>query len=135
MCRVAEEVIAGVEDLSTADTGEVTREEVEHAVNKLKNVKAAGSDEIAPEVVKSGGLPMVDWLFELLREDWKIKQVPQEWKKATLVPLHKKDRKVCDNYRGIALLSIPGKVFSLILLERLRAIIDPQILKSQCGFL
>ena len=39
---VAEEVIAGVEDLSTADTAEVTREEVEHAVNKLKNGKAAG---------------------------------------------------------------------------------------------
>ena len=131
---VAEEVIAGVEDLSTADTAEVTREEVEHAVNKLKNGKAAGSDEIAAEVVKGGGQAMIDWLWELLREVWKTKQVPQEWKNATLIPLHKKDRKVCDNYRGIALLSIPGKVLSLILLERLQAIIDPQLLESQCGF-
>ena len=52
-----------------------------------------------------------------------------------LVPIHKKnDRKVCDNYRGIALLSVPGKVLSLILLERLQTIIDPQLLDSQCGF-
>ena len=60
---VAEEVIAGVEDLSTADTAEVTRKEVEHAVNKLKNSKAAGSDEIATEVVKGGGQSMIDWLW------------------------------------------------------------------------
>ena len=32
------------------------------------------------------------------------------------------------------MLSIPGKVLSLILLERLQTIIDPQLLNSQCGF-
>ena len=54
---------------------------------------------------------------------------------AILIPLHKKkDRKVCDNYRGIASLSVPRKVLSLILLERLENIIDPQLLESQCGF-
>ena len=110
---VAEEVIAGMEDLSTADTAEVTREEVEYADNKLKNSKTAGSDEIAAEVVKGGGQSMIDWLWELLRDVLKMKQMPQGWKNATLIPLHmKKDRKVCDNYRGIALLSIPGKVLS-----------------------
>ena len=40
---------------------------------------------------------------------------------------------MCDNYRGIALLSIPEKVLSLIFLEQLHAIIDPQLLESQCG--
>ena len=61
--------------------------------------------------------------------------MPQEWKNATLIPLHKKkDGKVCDDHQGIALLIIPGKVLSLILLERLHAIIDPQLLESQCGF-
>ena len=58
-----------------------------------------------------------------------------EWKRSVLVPKHKKkDRKVCNNYRGIALLSIPGKVLSLILLERLQTIINPQLLDCQCGF-
>ena len=132
---VTEEVIAGVEDLSTTDAAELTREEVECAVSKLKNGKAVGSDEIAGEMVKNGGQAMIDWLWELLKEVWKTKQVPQEWKNAILIPIHKKKcRKVCDNYRGIALLSIPGKVLSLILHEKLQAIIDPQLLESQCGF-
>ena len=39
-----------------------------------------------------------------------------------------------DNYRGISLLSVPGKVLSLVLLNRLETIIDPQLKESQCGF-
>ena len=46
----------------------------------------------------------------------------------------KKDRTQCNNYRGISLLSVPGKVLTLILLERLQAIIEPQLLETQCGF-
>ena len=65
---VAVEVTTNVEDQSTTDTAEVTREEVEHAVNKLKNGKAAGSDEIVAELVKNEGQAMIDWLWELLRE-------------------------------------------------------------------
>ena len=78
---------------------------------------------------------MIDWLWELLREVWRTKQVPQEWKNAILTLLHKKQsRKVCDNYHDIVLLSVPGKILSLILLDRLQAIIEPQLLESQCGF-
>ena len=51
-----------------------------------------------------------------------------------LVPKHKKDRNVSDNYHGISLLSIPGKVLSLVLLDRLETIIDPQMMEAQCGF-
>ena len=132
---VAAEVIANVEDLATTDTTEVTREEVEVAVRKLKNGKAPGSDEIVAELVKNGGQVMVDWLWELLREVWRTKRVPQDWKNAILIPLHKKQsRKDCNNYRGIALLSVPGKVLSLILHNRLQAVIEPQLLEAQCGF-
>ena len=41
---------------------------------------------------------MTDWLWEILREVWKTKQVPQEWSNTTLIPLHmKKGSKSCDN--------------------------------------
>ena len=46
----------------------------------------------------------------------------------------KGNRTRCDNYHGISLLSVPGKVFSLILLERLKKIIEPQMMEAQCGF-
>ena len=78
---------------------------------------------------------MIDWLLEILQEVWRRKQLPKKWKKSILVPVHKKkDRKIGDNYRGISLLSIPRKVLSLVLLDRLDTIIDPQLMEAQCGF-
>ena len=70
-----------------------------------------------------------------MEEVWRTGVVPQDWKDAELVPLYKKgDRMKCDNYRGVSLLSVPGKVLSLILLERLKKIIEPQLQEAQCGF-
>ena len=130
-----EEALANLEDHSHVETPEVNREEVERTVKRLQNKKAAGEDRIVAELVKNGGEAMIDWLMELLQEVWKTRQVPQEWKNATLVPLHKKkDRRICDNYRGVSLLSVPGKVLTLILLERLQDIIEPQLMEAQCGF-
>ena len=61
--------------------------------------------------------------------------MPQDWEDAVLVLLYKKgDRMRCDNYRGISLLSVPGKVLSLIWLEHLKEIIEPQLMEAQCGF-
>ena len=52
-----------------------------------------------------------------------------------VVPIYKKgDRRVCSNYRGITLLSQPGKLFAKILELRLRSIIEGQLLEEQCGF-
>ena len=101
----------------------------------LRNGKAAGEDRIQAELLKSGGSAVLDWLTELLQEVWRTRQEPQELKDATLVLLHeKKDKKICDNYRGVALISVPGKALALILLERLQTIIEPQLLEAQCGF-
>ena len=133
--EVEANVLEDLEDHSETDTSQLTSEEVEQAVKKLQNGKAAGEDEIVAEMLKSGGEVMIDWLLEILQEVWRTKQLPSEWKKSILVPVHKKkDRKVCDNYRGISLLSIPGKVLSLVLLDRLETIIDPQLMEAQCGF-
>ena len=132
---IPSQVLEDLEDHSETGTSQLTREEVEQAVKKLQNGKAAGEDEIVAEMLKNGGEVMIDWLLEILQEVWRTKQLPSEWKKSVLVPVHKKkDRKVCDNYRGISLLSIPGKVLSLVLLDRLETIIDPQLMEAQCGF-
>ena len=51
-----------------------------------------------------------------------------------VVPLFKKgDQRVCANYRGITLLSLPGKVYSKVLERRVRPIVEPQIEQEQCG--
>ena len=87
---VSEEVMVGIMDNADVETPDVTREEVEKAMTKLKNGKAAGNDNIAAELLKNGGEAMVDWVTELVQEVWRTRQVPQEWKDAMLVPLFKK---------------------------------------------
>ena len=57
---VSEEVVADLEDNSHLETPEVNREEVERAVNKLQNKRAAGDDRIVAELVKNGGKAMID---------------------------------------------------------------------------
>ena len=134
---VVEEALAGLGDHSQMEEPEVTREEVEKAVGKLRNGKSAGDDRIVSELLKNGGEAMINWLWELLQMVCRTRQAPSEWKSATLVPLHKKkDKKVCDNYRGISLLNVPGKVLVLTLFEQLETIIEPQliIMDTQCGF-
>ena len=132
---VAAEVMTEVEDNGDTDTPEVTREVVMKAVMRLQNGKAAGEDRIVAELLKSGGDSVIDWLTELIQEVWRTRKVPQDWRNATLIPLFKKkDRTQCNNYRGISLLSVPGKVLTLILLEWLHPIIDPQLMETQCGF-
>ena len=98
---VGEDVLAKVMDNADAETPKVTREEVERAVVKSRNSKAAGNDNIVGELLTIGGEAIVDWVTELVQEVWRMRHVPQKWKNVTLVPLFKKDQKICDNYWGI----------------------------------
>ena len=67
---------------------------------------------------------------------WEVVSVQQAWKDASIVPIYKKgDRTDCGNYRGISLLSIAGKIFARILLNRLSTHITSEVVpETQCGF-
>ncbi|KAK3516187.1 hypothetical protein QTP70_005689 [Hemibagrus guttatus] len=66
---------------------------------------------------------------------WRSGTVPLDWATGVVVPLFKKgDRRVCSNYRGITLLSLPGKVYSRVLERRVQPLVEPQIQEEQCGF-
>ena len=61
--------------------------------------------------------------------------MPLDWHIGVVVPLFKKgDRRLCSNYRGITLFSLPGKVYSGLLERRIRRIVKSQIQEVQCGF-
>ncbi|KAI5748494.1 hypothetical protein M8J77_026153 [Diaphorina citri] len=109
--------------------------EIRRAVGQLKNNKSAGSDAITAELLKGGGETIINMFTALFKKVWEEKHVPKDWTDAIVVPLHKKGKKsVCDNYRGISLLSVPGKVLANVLCNRLRPFIDAFIGDSQCGF-
>ena len=59
----------------------------------------------------------------------------EDWRKAIIVPLHKKGSKLaCSNYRGISLLCAPSKVYSKILDSRLRSKTESMAMEVQGGF-
>ena len=63
---------------------------------------------------------------------------PTKIKDASIIHLYKRKRnhQVCDNHRGISLLSIVGEILTKNLLNRLNAHLDQKIHipESQCGF-
>ncbi|XP_077065604.1 pancreatic secretory granule membrane major glycoprotein GP2-like [Siphateles boraxobius] len=84
-------------------------------------VYSGGVDEIRPEYLKSLDVVGLSWLTRLCSIAWRSGTVPLEWR-------------VCSNYRGITLLSLPGKVYARVLERRIRPIVEPRIQEEQCGF-
>ena len=62
-------------------------------------------------------------------------KTPQDWQAAVLIPIPKKgDLTCCDNWRGVALLDVVGKVASRVLQGRLQQMGDDVLPESQCDF-
>ena len=131
-------VTSSDEEAETEDAGcdsSITQAEVTEVVHKLLGGKAPGVDEIRPEYLKSLDVVGLSWLTRLCNIAWRSGTVPLDWQTGVVVPLYKKgDRRVCSNYRGITLLSLPGKVYSRVLERRIRPIVEPRIQEEQCGF-
>jgi len=87
------------------------------------------------EYLKSLVVVGLSWLTRLCNITWRSGTVPLDWQTRVVVPLFKKgDRRVWSNYRGITLLSLPGKVYARVLERRIRPIVEPRIQEEQCGF-
>ena len=117
------------------NTNPPTKKEIEEAIRQIKSNNAAGPDHILPEAIKADMTTSVDILHTLFTKIWKEEDIPGDWKKGILIKLPTKgDLGNCNNYRGITLLSIPGKVFNRIILNKLKDIVDPKLRDNQAGF-
>ena len=113
----------------------ITLEEIKSTIKNLKNHKATGDDGISGEMLKAADDTSLNHLLYLFNQIWQNESPPQQWKNGIIVKLPKKgDLSDCNNWRGITLLSIPGKVFLSILLQRLRNAIDETLREEQAGF-
>ena len=111
----------------------VSDSETVKAIKLLSSGKAPGSDAIPAEIYKAG-----EKLAELFHIMWRKEAIPQEFKDATIIHLFKRKGtpQVCDNHRGISLLSIAGKILARVLLNQLNEHLEWSGLlpESQCGF-
>lgn len=110
-------------------------EETQKALNKLKNHKAPGADEIPAELLKYGGEALHRQIHQLITQIWSEERIPARWKESIIVPIHKKgDKTKCENYRGISLLNTAYKTLSNIILNRLTPYAESVLGEYQAGF-
>ena len=111
--------------------------EVEIALRRLKNGKAAGEDGITGEFIKN--LPKC-WklqLTEVLKRMWDEGRLEKGWRAARIFPIYKAgEENNAANYRGISLLDLGYKILTGIMDRRLRTWleINGKIRESQAGF-
>ena len=97
---------------------DITFEELNTAISKLKLGKAVGEDCIPNEFLRCSNIGVKLSIVHLFNQCLATGVYP--WNVSLVTPLHKKgDRANPDNYRAIAVSSAIGKLFSNILLERL----------------
>ena len=114
---------------------EIRTDEVRKAIKTLKNNKSPGMDEITAEMLKHGKDSIVIELTKLFNKIWNTEEVPDDWRHGVIIKLPKKGN-LSDfgNWRGITLLSIPGKVLNTVILNRLKVDVDKQLREEQGGF-
>ncbi|XP_059575008.1 RNA-directed DNA polymerase from mobile element jockey isoform X1 [Alligator mississippiensis] len=93
----------------------VDPETVQSHLEELGAFKSAGPDELHPRVLKALA-DIAEPLAGIFERSWRTGQVPEDWKRANVVPIFKKGRKEdLGNYRPVSLTSIHGKVFEKII--------------------
>ena len=96
----------------------ITVSDVEDQIKLLDVNKAFGPDGISPKIIKECIGPISNILARLFNYSLNVKQVPSLWKKANVLPLHKKGPKSdISNYRPISILSCVSKMFERIVFK------------------
>ena len=123
------------QSLAQGDTNPPSPEEIMQAIAKLRTNKAAGDDNLPPELFLYGMHELLPHFQDLLLSIWNNEKIPDDWKTAVIVPIHKKgDKANCANYRGISLLNIAFKILEAILKNRIEPAYESVARKNQAGF-
>ena len=78
---------------------------------------------------------MTEMLRKMFNTIWVHEKTPKDWTRMTVTSIHMKGDKLnSGNYRSISLLYIPGKVFSRILLDRMKRKTEEATDESQFDF-
>jgi len=112
-----------------------TKIEIQLALSQLENGKAAGLDNMYPKVQKVNPEITAEMLYPLLEKIWKEEKSSEDWEEGLIIKIPKKgDLTYCNNWRGVTLLSIPSKILTRIILNRIHNTVEQHLRKEQAGF-
>ena len=99
---------------------EITADEIKSAIKEIKRGKSGGTDLLVNELFVYDDAFLQPYLVTLFNFVFESGVFPENWSEGLLTPLHKGgSRCEPDNYRGITLLSVLGKIFTRVLNNRL----------------
>ena len=117
---------------------EFTRDELSSALWKVKTGKAAGPDELYPEMLKHLPGCAEEELLKILNYSWMKAWCPQSWRSVVIVPFLKRGKDSADisSYRPIALTSVLSKLLERLIANRLSWWLETKNMLSpwQAGF-
>ena len=115
---------------------EITSEELQSAISKLKTGKSPDGNGIRAEDIKDCDDETREMMRQIFNEITKRNNfTPDEWKKVKIKVIHKKgDVEDVSNYRPICSLPAMYKLFSTILYGRLYPMLDQNQAEDQAGF-
>ena len=96
----------------------ITQQDIIDQIKNLDISKSYGPDGISPVFIKEGGNVLHTVLLRFYSLSIELGKFPASFKKADVVPIHKKDLKtLVKNYRPISLLSTLSKIFEKIVFK------------------
>ena len=128
ICKKADECISTVT---------FTSDDIATLIQKHDPNKPHGHDMLSIRMLKLCGKSICKPLNLIFQSCIKDGEFPTEWKKANVVPVHRKsDKQILKNYRQVSLLPICGKIFERLLYNRLyEYFIENELISSnQSGF-
>ena len=89
-----------------------------------------------PDLIKHCKTKLLLPLHDVICQCWQEGAVPQDMRDSNIITIYKNkgERNDCNNYRGISLCSIVGKVFARAILRRLQKLAERIYPESQYGF-
>ena len=127
------------EDQNTKLITEITEEELNMAISKLKANKSPGPDGFSSEWYKTFQSELVPSLLQTFNAALKEGKIPPSWREATIsvIPKEGKDRLDCGSYRDrpISVLNTDYKLFTSILAKRVEKVLPQFIHTDQTGFI
>ena len=98
----------------------ITDAEIRRGIKELKTGKSGGPDKIINEFFIHGASILLPYLNKLFNLVFNQGYFPVCWSEGYIVPIYKKGSlNNVENYRGITLLSVLGKLFTRVLNNRL----------------
>ena len=113
----------------------ILQEEVQKAINSMKNGKATGSDELSTEVLKALDDCNVKAITKLCNTIYNTGYIPTELEKSIFITIPKKAKaQDCTECRTISLMSHVTKILLKIIQKRITNKIDQECSNLQSGF-